>query len=142
MSAGFKEVYDQFLGYSHQERVNWAIGCSDEVFEYLEKQGVEKDQIGAFFVVLVGLFIGVDGKITPSEAQMFNEIFGSNHNPGDLVDLVSNVTTNEHFNAVNSIIDGMPDEMKAKACAVALVIIASDGEITEDEANVFEELWR
>ena len=141
MNSAFKEVYDQFLAVNHQQRINAAVNGVAEVFKYLEARGADADIQRSFFGTFLGLFIGVDGTITPEEASIFNEIFGTKYAPQELVEFVSQCLTSENYEAINGIVDAMDEETKAKACWIALAVIAADGKVTEEEANLFEDLW-
>ncbi len=140
MSQEFNDVYKTFLNLSHQERVNVAGNATAQVIKYLEGKGAESDLIGAFFGTLLGLFIGADGKITPSEADIYNQLFGTKYSPNELVDYVNSCLTKENYDAVNGIVDNMDKDNKYACCYIVLAIITDDGEIDETEAGLFEEL--
>lgn len=140
--ATFNDLYNQFLQLSHQDRVQIAKNGVAQTYDYLDKNGANDDVKLGFFIILIGLLIGADGKITPNETDLFNKIFGAELTPQQLIDTVSEATTNENFGALNDVIDAMDDETKGAALAVALVIISADGEIDDNERAVFEELYR
>lgn len=141
MNSEFKEVYDNFLAASHQERINAARNGVGIVLKYLKGQGADDDFLGAFFGTLLGLFIGSDGKITPNEADIYNQVFGTSYSPQELVEYVSQCTTAENYKILNDIVDSMDEDTKVAACVIVLAIITADGEIDETEAGLFEELW-
>ena len=141
MSSAFNEVYDKFLSFTHQERINCAVNGTAKVYTYLKEQGADDEFAGSFFAVLIGLFIGADGQITANEASVFNEVFGTNFTPSDLVDYISQVTNEENYKAVNEIVDRMDEDTKFAACVIVLAVIAADGDINNTEAALFEELW-
>ena len=141
MSREFNDVYNQFLGFSHQERINCAQNGTAKVLDYLKSKGVSDDFYAAFFGSLIGLFIGADGKITPNETDVFNQVFGTKYSPSELIDYVSKVTTEENYKVLNDVVDGMDEDTKFAACVIALAVIAADGDIDETEAALFEELW-
>ena len=142
MSSGFNDIYNQFLGLSHQERINVARNCTGKLIEFLKGLNADGEFMGAFFGTLLGLFIGADGKITPNEADIYNQIFGTQLSPAELVEFVSKCLTQENYDALNDFVDRMDDENKAAACFIVLAVITADGEIDETEAGLFEELLR
>ena len=141
MSTAFKNVYDQFLEFSPQERISCAKNGLAKTLPYLKQQGMEEKEIVIFFIEIIGLFIGADGKITPNEATVFNKVFGTDFGASDLVSIVSKVTNKEVYDRVNKMVEAMDEGTKFAACTAVLAVIAADGEISEDEATLFEDLW-
>ena len=141
MNSMFQNVYEQFLEFSPQERISCAKTGLAKTIPYLKSKGMDDNDIIIFNIEIVGLFIGADGKITPNEANVFNKVFGTAFEASDLVAIVSKVTTKEVYDRINKVIDGMEEEVKFAACTAVLAVIAADGEISEDEATLFEDLW-
>ena len=102
---------------------------------------MSNEEIIHFYIKLIGLAIGVDGRITPSETDMFNTVFGTGFDPDDLVAIISNVTAKEIYDEVNKTVDEMDPEDKSSACVVVLSVIAADGEIDRNESLLFEGIW-
>lgn len=142
MSREFNDVYNQFLSFNDEERINCAKKGIERVFEYLNSKSADKEFNAIFFASLIGFFIGADGKITPPEAKVFNQIFNTAYSPYELVDYISKVSTIENFDILNRIIDGMDEDTKFSACIIALAVISADNRIDDSEASLFEELWR
>jgi len=137
-----KEIYDQFLGYTHQERINLAANAGGEVVDYLRAAGCTDEQCCFYFGSLIAIFLGADGKLTASEADLFNQVLGSNFQPEQLVEVVNNCSNQERFDYVNKVTDSMNDENKKKVLWVLLAVMADDGEISEQEEALFAEIFR
>ena len=138
----YEDFYKQFTDLSHEQRINLAKNATGELLEFFEKKGLleDKDFAVAFFTSLIGYFIGADGKVTPNETAIFNEIFGTNYTPQDLVKLLPNLMSTENFLSLDEFIDSMDQEQKQLCCYIILAVIAADGEVTQKEAYLFERI--
>lgn len=135
-------VYEDFLRLSRQERINVAKNATGEVLEYFKAHGLLEDREFAlsFFNSLIGYFIGADGKVTPNETAIFNEVFSVNYTPGELAAYLPKFMKAENYAALNEFIDAMDEQHKNYCCFIILAVISADGEISGREKQLFEEI--
>lgn len=138
--ANFNEVYDQFLALSSKDRIDAARGAATDVLSFLNEHNVSEEFKSSFFIVLIGTFIGVDGVVTQAEVDIFNAIFTGTFTSKDLVGMISKLCTKENVEALDKLVDSMPEEIKLSACVLALTVVSADGSIGEDERAYFEKL--
>ena len=140
----FNEIYSTYLNYSADERIALAQGATVELLKFFQKVGLTEDKpelVQSFFHTLLSLFIGADGKITPDEAAIYNEIFGTNYRPSEMVEFIGEVIKDkDNFIAIDSFIDQMDQEQKTLCCYIILAIIAADGNVTAEESAAFERI--
>ena len=136
------EFYDKFLNLSQKERINLCKNSINGLMEYFKARGyLEKENFASsFFTSLIGYFIGVDGNVTPNEAAIFNEVFGTNYSAGQLAGYLPKFMTSKNFTALNNFIDKMDKEHKNFCCYIVLAVITADGSISNRERKLFEEI--
>ena len=138
----YSEFYQKFIDLSREERMNLCKNATGQLLEAFQKRGLLENQDFAlsFFGSLIGFFIGADGKVTPNETAIFNEIFGANYSPSDLAGILPKMMDTENFVALDDFIDGLSQEEKNLACYIILAVISADGEVSEREARLFERI--
>ena len=140
----FNEIYSTYLNYSQDEKIALAKGATVELLKFFQKVGLTEDNpelVQSFFHTLLSLFIGADGKITSNEAAIYNEIFGTNYRPSEMVGFVGEVIKdNDNFIDIDSFIDQMNQEQKTLCCYIILAIITADGNVTAEESAAFERI--
>ena len=140
----FNEIYSTYLNCSAEERINLAKGATIELLKFFQQVGLTEDNpelVQSFFHTLLSLFIGADGKITSSEAAIYNEIFGTNYSPNEMVGFVGKVIKDkEDFVAIDTFIDQMNQEQKVLCCYIILAVITADGDVTAEESAAFEKI--
>ena len=138
----YSDFYKQFTDLTPNERMNLCKNATAELMKFFDERGLleHEDFAISFFTSLIGFFIGADGKVTSSEAAIFNEIFGTNYSPADLAHNLPNLMSTENYVALDSFIDGMADEQKKLCCYIILAVISADGEVSEREALLFEKV--
>ena len=136
----YNEFYQKFIDLSRDERMNLCKNATGELLEAFKKRGLLENQDFAlsFFTSLIGFFIGADGKVTPNETAIFNEIFGVNYSPNELAGFLPKIMDTDNFIALDDFIDGLTQEEKNFACYIILAVISADGEVSEREARLFE----
>ena len=138
----YSDFYKQFTDLSHEKRMNLCKNSVAELIDYFKQRGLSehKDFVLSFFTSLIGYFIGADGKVTPNETAIFNEIFGTHYDPGQLAKLLPDYMTSKNFAALDEFIDGMDEEHKNYACYIVLAVVSADGEVSDKEALLFEKI--
>ena len=136
----FKSVYEQFESLSQEDRIAAAKGATLDILNYLNEKNHNDDFKSAFFVILLGALIGVDGTVTESEVEIFNAVFATEFTSKDLVKTISQLSTKENMEILDRIIDSMPEKVKLSACVLCLTVISADGEVGEEEAALFQKI--
>ena len=140
----FNEIYSTYLNYSQEEKIALAKGATVELLKFFQKVGLTEDNpelVQSFFHTLLSLFIGADGKITSHEAAIYNEIFGTNYSPSEMVGFVGEIIKEkDNFIDIDAFIDQMNQEQKALCCYIILAIITADGNVTAEESAAFERI--
>ena len=136
----FKSVYEKFESLSQEERIAAAKGATLDVLNYLNEKNYNDEFKSAFFVILIGALIGVDGTVTNSEVDIFNAVFATEFTAKDLVKTISQLSTKENMEVLDRIIDAMPEKVKLSACVLALTVISADGDVGDDEAALFQKI--
>lgn len=140
MANSIQDIYRDFLNHSESERLELARNAAGVVIRFLGETGLTDEQQLNFFFSAVGLFIAADGKVTAEEARLFNSLLGTQLSQQDLANGFANSSSVEFINAMDEIIDSMPEDDKTALCILGLTFLTSDGELTQREVAVFEKI--
>ena len=133
-------IYEDFLKLSFEEKVDSAREYISEIAETLLKLGVEENKRIKFYLALTLMFVSADKSASEAEVKLFNEIFGTTFKVEEFNFFFQNEDDENLIEATNKIIDHFPEETKFAACAYGLVFLSVDGEITDKEKEVFENI--
>ena len=141
MRQEFEELYNTYLGLSHEEKINAAKYGAYEVYKYFNEKGADNKYISGFLGALIAFFIGADRQVTQQEVDIYNGVFETEFTAEELMDYIKACSEMKHYFSLNRTFDEFPLELKKSACLIPLVVVVADGKITEEEADLFEELW-
>ncbi|MCR4911420.1 MAG: hypothetical protein K5925_02730 [Bacilli bacterium] len=140
MANSIQDIYREFLNHSKEERLELARNAAGVVIHFLGESGLKDEDQLNFFFSAVGLFVAADGKVTDAEAELFNQLLGTELSGQDLANGFARSASVEFINAMDEIIDSMPEDDKNALCILGLTFLASDGELTQREIAVFEKI--
>ena len=136
----FEIMYEMFLELSEEKRAEIAYNSSHEIYKYFMKKGEDEDCVLGFIGALFGYFIGSDGVVSPKETALHNGMWKTNYTPEEMTNYVKLCRDNLEFEELDEVVDDLPPEIKEYACQVVLTVLTADGELTEEEKRLFEEL--
>lgn len=140
MNEQLKELYNQYLNHSNEERIQVAQAACGVLVQFLKEAGLDEEQSFAFFMNVVRLFVSADRSCSEEEADLFNEILGANVSYEDFFNATNGGANPEFIKAMDELIDSMPEDPKIATCVLGLTFLAADGELTQAEVDVFERI--
>lgn len=137
----FRDLYNQAVNLSREERVQLALYAGNEVFKYLETLGKNEEERVNFLYYMTALFAGADGVIDDVETKLFNEITGANFSQAELNEGLKPFFNPDFVAGMDKAIDTWDAEAKMNVCRYGLAFLSADGEISAREQQVFEKIW-
>lgn len=136
----FRELYQQYVDHSHEQRVAVAQKAAANVLSALEQGGVEDEVKFSFLTNVIKLFVSADKNCTELECKLFNDVLGTSLTYEQFYNLTNGGSDPQFIQAMDEIIDSLPDEVKVDVCTFGLTIIAADDTITGAEQALFEKI--
>lgn len=140
MNDVFKEICDKFETMSNSERLAFAKKAALNLLNYLIRaEDLTKDEAFVFVVAIIRLFVSYDKLVDQKECDLFNELFGTDLSLKELKEICEEEVDKE---AIDEIVDMLPDVMKDEVCFLGLAFISSDGKINDKEKEIFAKILR
>lgn len=135
-----EELFNAYLNESQEDRLRRVSGAAQVVFGFLKQTELSEEEQFGFFVHVIGMFVAADGQLTRGELELFNALFDASYTPQQVAELLGNCARPEVVQAMDELIDSMPEEAKLATCSVGLAFAAADGQLTEHEVNLFAKI--
>lgn len=138
MGKKLEQVYNDFLNSTQEGRILTARITVRELTKYFLDKGFSEDKVLKMLLGIVGIFIAADRAVSHEELEVMNAIFDTNLNEEDVNKFVLVASKDSFFNTIDDFVDTLPKTQKLQCCIIALTIISSDGNITDNEKKEFE----
>ena len=102
--------------------------------------GIDDDTTFNFLTNVIKLFVSADRNCTELECKLFNDVMGTSLTYEQFYNLTNGGSDPEFVQAMDELIDALPDEAKVDVCTFGLTIIAADDTITGAEQALFEKI--
>lgn len=136
----FRELYQQYVNHSHEQRVAVAQKAAANVLAALDQGGIEDEVKFSFLTNVIKLFVSADKNCTELECRLFNDVLGTSLTYEQFYNLTNGGSDPQFIQAMDELIDALPDEVKVDVCTFGLTIIAADDTITGSEQAIFERI--
>ena len=136
----FRELYQQYVNQSHEQRVSVAQRAAGNVLMALKDANVEDEITFNFLTDLIKLFVSADKNCSEEECQLFNDVMGTSLSYEQFYNLTNGGSDPAFVQTMDEIIDSLPDDVKVDVCTFGLTIIAADDTITGAEQSLFEKI--
>ena len=141
MIQELQEIYDYYLSLGKEERVKAVRDSSNNFLGYLNSKGVDEDLATKLFVAILAIFIDADEDVSDAELSLFNDAFGTKLTREELSVLTRECSSNKELvDNVDKVVDSLPNPIKADVVIIGLSLISADGELTDDEIEIFEKI--
>ena len=140
MNAQLKEIYQNYLKQSEQERIAVAQNATAAIAGFLTESGLSSKESLNFYLNIIRLFVSADRRCSQEEVDLFNKILGLSYSYEDFFNLTNGGANPEFVKVMDDIIDTMPEEPKIAVCVLGLTFLAADGELKENEIEIFEKI--
>ena len=136
----FRDLYQQYVNQSHSQRVAVAQKAAASVLSALKEGGIDDDTTFNFLTNVIKLFVSADRNCTELECKLFNDVLGTSLTYEQFYNLTNGGGDPSFIQAMDELIDTLPDEVKVDVCTFGLTIIAADDTITGAEQALFEKI--
>ena len=139
MREELKEIYEQYLVLSDEDRINEARIAASSTLEALNKEYPDNPNNARLLMLVIRMCINMDNKVSVEECNLFNNLFNTNFSLEQFEEMMLYKDQGE-FDQLDAITDRLPEEIKLDLCLLGLVFLSADGLLTEEEVEKFEEL--
>ena len=139
MREELKEIYEQYLVLSDEDRINEARIAASSTLEALNKEYPDNPNNARLLMLVIRMCINMDNKVSVEECNLFNNLFNTNFSIEQFEEMMLYKDQGE-FDQLDAITDRLPEEIKLDLCLLGLVFLSADGLLTEEEVEKFEEL--
>ena len=139
MREELKEIYEQYLVLSDEDRINEARIAASSTLEALNKEYPDNPNNARLLMLVIRMCINMDNKVSVEECKLFNNLFNTNFSLEQFEEMMLYKDQGE-FDQLDAITDRLPEEIKLDLCLLGLVFLSADGLLTEEEVEKFEEL--
>lgn len=139
MREELKEIYEQYLVLSDEDRINEARIAASSTLEALNKEYPDNPNNARLLMLVIRMCINMDNKVSVEECNLFNNLFNTNFSFEQFEEMILYKDKGE-FDHLDAITDRLPEEIKLDLCLLGLVFLSADGLLTEEEVEKFEEL--
>ena len=139
MDLRLEEIYQNYVKMDKETRIGRAKVAASKILHYLiHEAGLTKKEAAVILICIVKLFVSYDKMVSEEECELFNEVVGTEFTLNQFKEIVDEKVEEEDTAALDGIIDGFPTRLKGEVCVLGLTFIASDGEISNEEREIFE----
>ena len=139
MREELKEIYEQYLVLSDEDRINEARIAASSTLEALNKEYPDNPNNARLLMLVIRMCINMDNKVSVEECKLFNNLFNTNFSLEQFEEMMLYKDQGE-FDQLDAITDRLPEEIKLDLCLLGLVFLSADGLLTEEEVEKVEEL--
>ena len=139
----FESTYQNFLKMTKDERMEIATASANRIYACLIYDlNVSKEAAVKFIIAVISIFAEADEKITDSEVEIFNKLFGQNETKESLKELTKNANKKDFVNHWDKMVDKIGGDIKRDFIMLGLAFISSDGVINNKEKDIFLQIIR
>lgn len=130
------DIFQEFLGFSHAQRVTMGKSAAAEIVKQCADSGAEDKAIVIFLCNLTRLFVSVDRNCTQGEYELFVDVTGFDIQPQEFFNLTNNGADPEFVQYMLETVACFSEDGKKACCIFGLCICSADGEVTEAEKQM------
>ena len=142
MDAEIKQICEEIVKSSAEEKVKRARGSLAVLLQGLEKAGLNDDQKRGFVFNIVKLFVSADASCTGYEYSFFKAVTGIEPITKDQFYAMTNHGRDPQFvDAMVEAIGAFDSETKCAIVYFGVTFLASDLELTQDEFALIDRFF-
>ena len=136
----FNELYQEYVNHSPAQRVSVAQKAAANVLRALQEGGIDDETRFSFLTNVIKLFVSADRNCSQEEADLFNAVMGTSLSFEQFYNLTNGGGDPKFIQAMDELIDALPDEVKVDVCVFGLTILCADDKLTGAEQVIFEHI--
>ncbi len=133
MKKTIKDIYQEVVNMTPEEKIKYARQASSEVIGYLSSSF---NNPGGIYLMLIGTYVGSDGYIDQAEFSFCRSVFGFESSYEEFVKIVRLACKPSSIESIDKLIDRAPKEVKAAFVLLGVAICACNDAITVDEQQL------
>lgn len=133
----FDEIFAQVTSLSMDERVEFASRAFGELWEGCKVAGFSDETISYFVTNVLKAAVSADHFTSEQERLLYNALFQTNLTYKQFFDKTNGGSGKRFAEAMDEVVDRLPESAKRGACSLALAFMSADGLLTEEEKELF-----
>ena len=137
MAETLQELFQEFVNYSHQERVQKAGEAGRYIVGVLKENDYSEEDCVNFLVYVTALFANADGEVAEEEHALFRDITGFDVSLAQFRDILRGFNNEAFVADMDKMIDNLPDGIRNAICYYGLAFLSADDALTVEEQKLF-----
>ena len=127
------DIFQEFLGLSHSERVKRGQVGAGILLDEMEKKGFSNEDQMILFASLARFFVSADRSCDEGEYRLFIDMTGFSLSRQEFFDLTNNGLQRDFVENLLGFMHTLSEDARSAAAIFGLALASSDGHIHENE---------
>ena len=137
-----RELAQIAVNWDEDQRVDFCAQATKDLIEHLVALDLSPQQIKDFINRgLIRVAVSADLSTVTGEYMLYHRVFDDSVSPDEFFELTNGGKDPEIVDALDELIDKLPQDGKFACCAIALAFLSADDKINKDELDLLIKLF-